>query len=1368
MQTRKRAEFTTIRTEGAILPPDLLERVREGESDLEGMRPDDYRLEANEKLNERISRSWSRLVGAWASFQSHITDIPDNEPGTTETRERWLLPLFRELDFGRLRTAKAYKLNGKSYPISHGYEKVPIHLVGARVALDRRRAGVAGAARASPHSLVQELLNRSDDHLWAFLSNGLRLRILRDNASLTRQAYVEFDLEAMMEGEVYADFALLWLLCHQSRVEGEIPEEFWLERWSLMAQEQGTRALEQLREGVEEAIRIFGEGFLAHPGNYTLKERLREGDLDPQEYYRQLLRMVYRLIFLFVAEDRGLLFNPASKTAARERYREHYSTARLRRLAERRRGTRHPDLYRGLWVVMEKLGSDAGCPELGLPGLGGFLWSEQAVADLAECQLANHDLLYVVRSLAFTEEGRVRRAVDYKNLGPEELGSVYESLLELQPEMNVDAPTFDLKVVGGSERKTTGSYYTPTSLIQCLLDSALDPVIEEALKEDDPEEALLNLKICDPATGSGHFLVSAAHRVARSLAAVRTGDAEPSPEAQRTALREVIGRCLYGVDINPDAVELCKVNLWLEAIDPGKPLTFLDDQILCGNSLLGTTPALMEKGIPDEAFKPIEGDDKKFASSLKKQNKRERPKEDLLEQGIESAQSSMFAEFEREERFNYALLQKVAIGIAETDDSSVSVVREKGEKYRALLESEAYQHSKLIADAWCSAFVWHKTTDAPEPITEASYRKLASNPKSISVRTKNEIERLSEQYQFFHWHLAFAGVVWLAAGGYAPEPEVTGWSGGFSVVLGNPPWERIKLQEKEWFAGRDDEIVKARNKNERMRLIRNLQEEDPSLYSAFLSAKRVAEGQSHLIRVSGKYPLCGRGDFNTYAIFSECFRLILAAIGRAGIIVPSGIATEQTTKLFFIDLMKSFKLISLFDFQNTMSLFPAVDRNQKFSLLTMSGIELNFIQPRFSFAIEDPIELSRKGRGYSLTNEDMLLLNPNTGTCPTFRTERDAKIILDIYSRTPILIREVQKIDNLWGIDFFTMFHMSGASNLFRGREYMEREGMASDGNLYVKGNEVYLPLYEGKMIWQYDHRYSQVVHSSAGQRLRGSSERASETDHLNPGFYPLPRYWVSEKHTNPEVQERGWVLGFRRVAGSVSNIRTAVFVILPSAAVSDSIFLINCDNAEIACLLLGNFNCFALDYILRNKISGINLSFYFIKQLPIIPPVNYSAEMRNFVLSRVLELSYTAWDLYRFGMDLGYDGPPFRWDEYRRFLLHCELDAAFFHLYLPATPDRRWRPARIAEGAMRDESDEELAELEKHFPMPRHAVDYILDTFPIVRRRDEAEYGEYRTKRVILEIYDDMQRAIATGEPYQTRLDPPPADPRVAHPARE
>jgi hypothetical protein len=296
--SKRTAQFQTIRTEGAILPPDILRSI--AALAVDGVSADAYHLPPSTKLNEAISQAWTALLAHWKAFQAVREKMPaHDETGTAVTNERWLLPLFKELDYGRLTTSKSPEIDGRHYPIERFYQHTPIHLIGCNLPLDRRTRGARGAATASPHSMMQEYLNRAENSLWGFLSNGLSLRILRDNISLSRQAYVEFDVEAMFDGEVYSDFALLWMLCHQSRVEAEKAQDCWLEKWSKLARDRGTRILDDLRVGVTRAIEALGRGFIAHPKNDRLRDKLRTGALTTQDYYRQLLRIVYRLLFLF-------------------------------------------------------------------------------------------------------------------------------------------------------------------------------------------------------------------------------------------------------------------------------------------------------------------------------------------------------------------------------------------------------------------------------------------------------------------------------------------------------------------------------------------------------------------------------------------------------------------------------------------------------------------------------------------------------------------------------------------------------------------------------------------------------------------------------------------------------------------------------------------------------------------------------------------------------------------------------------------------------------------------------------------------------------------------------------------------------------
>jgi len=1751
--------FTTIRTEGALLPADLLQRISEGAT-LDGLTPESYHR-PGEKLNEAINRSWNALQGVWASFRAAQERLPENDLGTTITRERWLLPLFRELDYGRLQTATAVEIDGRSYPISHGWEHVPLHLVSYKLDLDKRTPGAAGASTASPHSLLQVFLNRSEDNLWGFLSNGYKLRILRDNVSLTRQAYVEFDLEAMMEGEVYSDFVLLWLLCHQSRVEGERLSDCWLEKWMKVAEDQGTRALDQLRDGVEAAITALGLGFLEYPANAALRDKLTSGELNAQDYYRQLLRMVYRLLFLFVAEDRDLLLNPAADIAVRERYIHYYSTQRLRHMAETFKGTRHPDLFEGLRLVMrllsgesphpksfsqgekdllrrgtqdaeryeniasqtmvhisrelrqrqtsaeeivwealrdhrlnnlkfrrqhpiantqyvadfmcyeaklvveidgsihleqqaedtkrqsdiETLGyrvirftnevvqtdfkwvlasiahaaqlpspkgrraGDEGYQGLGLVPLGSFLFSDRAVTDVIGCQIANSHLLDAIRALSLTYDGRaqVYRTVDYKNLGSDELGSIFESLLELHPQINVPARRFALSTAAGNERKTTGSYYTPESLVHALLDSALNPVLAEAIKGTNKppsptlpphgegskervrematktmrniardlrqrqtpaeeilwealrknrlgglgfrrqhpvantsyvvdffcysekliveldgkihqfqqkqdaqrqtelealgyrvlrfsnesiindlenvlveilsttqlkvpppegegfrvgataEERILALKVCDPACGSGHFLIAAANRMAKALAFVRTGEEEPPPAAIQEAKRDIISHCIYGVDINPMAVELCKVNLWMEAMEPGKPLNFLDHRIQVGNSLLGTTPKLMAGGIPDDAFNPIEGDDKQYASTIKKLNKKERENRKATDG---ARQMDLFGEAPR--TADYSHLTEAMHALDDTPDDTLDGIRRKEAQYAALASDPEYIKARLLADAWCAAFVWEKrsphpksfsqgeqdlqSTDSPPsplgrragdegisplPMTDLLYRRMEDNPLADNLQTVREtVVALTDRYAFFHWHVAFPdvfsveesphpksfsqGAKDLQSGDQLPSTlgrgaggegynEQTGWHGGFDCVLGNPPWERIKIQEKEWFAERAPEIANASNASTRRKAIAELAESNPYLLQAFADDKRKAEGESHFVRVSERYPLCGRGDVNTYTIFAETSRYIINGYGRVGMIVPSGIATDDTTKFFFQDLMQTRSLASLYDFENREGIFEGVHRSYKFCLLTLtapipgpspSGRREQVSPPEggrfrggaeteFVFFALNVAELKDDWRRFTLSATDIAALNPNTGTTATFRSKRDAEITKAIYRRVPVLMRE-EPLENAWGISFLRMFDMSNDSGLFRTRAELESAGFALQGNHFVRSaptlnpspsgggtssaganslphegegqgmgakTEVYLPLYEAKLMHQFTHRWATYVDDG--------STRGMTLDELgDPTTLPMPRYWVDEREVAARLDfwNQEWLLGFRDIARSTDE-RTSIFSLLPRVAVGHKAPLAFIDFQTIwAPAIMANADSFVFDYIARQKICGTNLAFFYLKQLPLIPPHTYTRELLDFIVPRVLELTYTAWDLQPFAQDVGYDGAPFVWDEERRFLMRCELDALYFHLY----------------------------------QIQRDDVDYIMDTFPIVKRKDikatsdeNGEGGEYLIKRVILEIYDQMAGLALTPVPspkgrgenegtylvpdvsqWVTWLNPPPTDPSVAH----
>ncbi|WP_405840161.1 Eco57I restriction-modification methylase domain-containing protein [Streptomyces sp. NBC_01518] len=1375
MSTARTLVTDTVATVGGLLPYDLLVRIKEGKEQ-SGAKPADYRLFAKgESVRDAAERSWGYLRGVWAAYQDALArDGADNDPGVHAvglTTERWLLPLFEQLGFGALSAVPEPGLPAhdetKSFPVSHAWAHVPVHLTGWNVPLDTRTPQVAPQA---PQSMVQEYLNRSGDKaLWGVLSNGRQLRLLRESVSLTGAAFIEFDLQAIFEGKRSDDFVLLWRLLHRTRFEGDPTASCPLEKWRTEAIDSGTRALKELRKGVETALTVIGGGLIAHPDNAELREALRTRSLTVRDLHPALLRLVYRLLFLFVTEDRGLLLHPDADNVARDRYEKYFSTDRLRRLA-RRSGSPHGDQWEALTLVIKGLGKPGGRPELGLPALGGLFEPTAVDGRLDGLALTNESLHEAVRALAVIFDAKLGRPrkVDYRHLGADELGSVYESLLELEPRQDDDG-SYILTKLDGNDRKTSGSYYTPSPLIDCLLDSALDPVIERAVRsgttKGERKAALLALTVCDPACGSGHFLVAAARRIARRLAEIETDDPEPGAEAVRDALREVISRCVYGVDLNPMAVELAKVSLWIEAMKPGRPLTFLDAHIKHGNGLLGTTPKLLAGGLPDEAFKVLEGDESKAVRNLKARNGSERERW-LAALRHHASQDALFSEQHALEISN-AAISRATSDITGAPSEELEDVQGQASAYHELTTSKDYLRALELADAWCAAFVWEKTerTDGtkrtdetfPPALTTDSLLALHSSDggASLPTGTVEKVARLREEYHFFHWHLEFPEVFRVPADPNAPGvDERTGWKGGFNCVLGNPPWERVKLQEQEFFATRDAAVANAANKAARERRIAALatseEEADRSLHAEFIAARRLSEGVSHLLRGSGRFPLAGRGDVNTYAVFAEAASLGIAPTGRFGLVLPTGIATDATTAPFFSDLVRTSRLASFLDFENEAFILSRdVHHSVRFSLLTVTGRGERVDSASFAFGTRYMADLDE--RRFAMPPEEILLVNPNTGTLPVFRTRRDAEITLGIYRRVPVLRREPDAEGkggtDPWGLTFMTMFHMSNDSHLFRGKAELEGEGWKLKGNIFTDPSDGrrYLPLYEAKMLHHFDHRLGTYEGQTQAQANVGTLPRVTAEQHDDPEFAPMPRYWVPEfdvdsgkrdKKLNPimwpgaasRLRERdwlhGWLMGWRNIARS-SDRRTMVVFALPPYGVGHSSPLMFPADATASALLQASLSSYSFDYVIRQKIAGTNLTFGYLYQLPVPKLSDFAGApggIRWFI-DRVAELAWTSVDMTSFAKDLGYTGLPFRWSGSRRELLRAELDAALFHLY----------------GVGRDD------------------VEYVMDTFPVVKREDEAAHGTYRTRDLILDVYDRMEEARVTASAYQTVLDPPP-----------
>ncbi|WP_170861323.1 N-6 DNA methylase [Geitlerinema sp. PCC 9228] len=1281
--------LTGVQIEGNLIAPDMTEQLLEG--DIKGQSPEDFGLQKSDKLADEIATAWGDARAYWDAFRRRLARLPEGETATSLTREYWAIPLLELLGYQPKYQPKAAVVEGQTYAISHraepGEEKPPVHIVGARVDLEKRPP--SGTPRLSAHGLVQEYLNRTE-HLWAIATNGLRWRLLRDSSLMTRLTYIEFDLEQILEGENFAEFGLFFRLFHRSRLPSEMDDadECLLEYYHQEARQQGGRIRDRLRNNVEAALVTLGTGFLQRRDNHKLREQVETGELTPENYYRQLLRLIYRLLFLMVAESRELLFasenerqlhsSPAEKARI---YREYYSMERLRALAERPTYRREgfQDLWQGLRVTFALFDENWRGELLNLSPLNGDLFGEGTLENLDTCAIDNHDLSLAIRHLSLYEQDKRMRRVNYGALDVEELGSIYESLLDFRPQIEQNQGFYEFRLVAGGDRKSTGSYYTPPELVGQLVKSALEPVIAQKLQgkttRQEQETALLELKVCDPACGSGHFLLAAARRIGKELAQIQTGESHPGPDAVRQATRQAIQHCIYGVDMNPLAVDLCKVALWIEGFYRGYPLTFLDHRIRCGNSLVGVLDLdCLHEGIPDKAYKPVTGDEKKTANLLKKRNKGERGDAEIGQLSLEFEELAV-----EREQYTEAFRE-----LDEIEETSADQVRQKQAKYRQSREEKGWWRDNSACNLWTAAFFMPLTEQNLQwlPTTAALNRVLREDRMTGEV--VEEANKLAEEKNFFHWPLEF--------------PEVFE-DGGFDCVMGNPPWERIKLQEKEFFASRDAEIAKAKNSAARKKLIERLPQTNPKLAQEWEEAKQFAEAQGKFVRESGRFPLTSKGDINTYAVFAETDRNLVGKKGRAGIIVPTGIVSDDTTKKFFEDLIENHTLNKVTGFENEEFIFPAVANVVKFCILTINGKNLPQSNPTFCFYIRDINQLNREDRYFTLTPDEIKLMNPNTLTCPVFRTSADAEITKQIYQRVPVLENE-SKGQNPWGISFMRMFDMSNDSDLFKPEASKNR-----------------VPLYEAKMFHHFNHRWGDYA-IQARTTGRGLAEVPLEK-YQDPNYTITPRYWIEKKEVENRITDKWnqkWLLGWRDICRS-SDERTVISSLIPIAGCGDTVLLMlpQVQSLKSISCLLANLNSIVLDFVARQKVGGTHLKFFTMRQLPILPPEAYSQEDIEFISSRVLELVYTAWDMQPFAKDMGYDGEPFIWDEQRRAKLRAELDAKYAKLY----------------GLTRDELRYILD------PKDVHGEDFPSETFRVLKDNEIKRYGEYRTRRLVLAAWD-------------------------------
>jgi N-6 DNA Methylase len=1112
--------------EGALIAPAMLARIAEQKAAAQA--DADYSIPKGLTLRDEIARYFR--IGQ-ALFKELFVSATPSATATTRFIESLLRDVFGFSDISR---AGAHMLGERLYPVTleaHG-GLMSVVVVPPSDDLDAPSVHLPSEGRRrSAASVLQDWLNAGRGALWGLCSNGVQLRLLRASASLTRPAFIEVDLRRIFEGEAFADFAALWLLIHASRfgAAGTVPTDCALERWREAGGKEGVVARKRLGEGVEASLLSLGGGFLAHPENAALRERLASGALLLPEYFGQLLRLVYRLIFLFAAEDKGLLHSPSASAAARRLYAEGCSVGALRDRAVRRAAwDRHHDRWEGLLIAFAALGS--GERRLGLPPLGG-LFEPGTIQDLEAARLANRDLMEAIYRLAWLREDYGPVPVNWRDMETEELGSVYEGLLELTPQLTENGRGFTFAEGGegqGHARKTTGSYYTPDSLVQALLDSALDPVLDRVEAEAaDPAAALLSVTVVDPACGSGHFLLAAARRIATRVARHRA-EGVASAEDYRHALRDVVRSCIRGVDRNPLASELTKVALWIETVDPGKPLGFLDANIRCGDSLLGVFDlAALRHGILDAAYRPLTGDDRETARYFQRRNRDERAGQ---------------GDFDFTKGGGWLPMAKplaaTARALRAMPEDSLEDIAAKRRRFATGRADTGLWALQIAADLYTAAFLVSKKGGVPVnrntvtiPTTMHVWEALAG--RSVYGPLVGRAQDLAGAAHAFHWPLEF--------------PDVMA-SGGFDVVLGNPPWERIKLQEQEFFAAREPEIANAPNAAARGKLIARLKDAEPgshdrALYEEFEAAKRIAEASSVFARVPeedrGRFPLTGRGDVNTYALFAELFATLAGPRGRAGVIVPTGIAHADTNKHFFNAIVQSNRLISLFGFYEVRYWFLETDDKNSFCLLTMGQSEAD---PLFIFDARPIQDLSDDRRRFTLSSADIARINPNTKTAPVFRSRADAELAAKIYARVPVLIDETKgAVGNPWGVSFMRMFDMSNDSGLFRTAAQLRESGFVLEGGDWI-GKERYMPLYEAKMIHQFDHRWA---------TYDGTSNRdVTAAEKTDPGFEPTPRYWVPEREIRDRLAAKGWtrswLIGWRDITRN-SDVRTVIADAFPA-----------------------------------------------------------------------------------------------------------------------------------------------------------------------------------------------------------------------------
>ena len=1205
------------------------------------------------------------------------------------------------------------------------------------LSLDARDAD-GGNRSGTPHGQILGYLTtaeiESDGRIrWGILTNGGVWRLYDHLARPRESGYFEVDLGAALEPENEDMLRAFYLLF---RRESFIPQDGAVTTFLESALAEGKRYEAQVAQDLSSVVfeRVFPS---------LVKALADKSGEELPEVRQAALIFLYRLLFVLYAEDRGLL--PVNDT----RYDDYGLRKRVRDdMADRMAGgdtfsDKVARYYDHLMSLFNQI--DEGDASIGLPPYNGGLFAPDAAPLLQGVQLGDDVVAQIVYDLSHTETKGERRFVNYRDMSVQQLGSIYERLLEQEPVRN-DGGEIVVRP-NPYARKDSGSFFTPQELVDLIVDRTVKPLVEEResafkkraaelgsdsrprserlaeLVKLDPAVAALDLKILDPAMGSGHFLVTAVDFLSDWIAeraesvsdlpqwmegeyvsplverveAIRQDIVRRARESdwaldeaqltdQTIIRRMVLKRCIYGVDKNPLTVELAKVSLWLHSFTVGAPLSFLDHHLRCGDSLIGLRVT--------DATRELNRLGGLFASSAIA--------------GAEAATSGMRR-------------------IEEMSDADVSEVRESAELFREVEETTSDLRGLLdflCGLGWLTAGMTKRARrdfEAPladflEQNSQDAYRLLSRGPwavdgvnpgnlknsKAVFGEIWDDAGSIAERESFLHWEVAFPGV-WRGWQDARPQ-------GGFDAVIGNPPWDRIKLQEVEWFATRAPRLALAPTAAARRALIRELREQGDPLVDDFDAAKEQADSLGQLVRRSGDYPLLGGGDINLYSLFVERAMGLVKPDGFVGLLTPSGIYADKTAARFFKSVSTVGRVSGLFDFENRKIFFKDVHASFKFCVLALGGEERRFDETECAFFLHDTETINDPERCFPLAPEDFARVNPNTGTAPVFRSRRDSDITRRIYERHPVLVdRSGGGERKAWPVRHLRQFDMTNDSHLFMTTSQLQSEGFYPvQQNRWKRGDELYLPLYQGRMIGLFDHRANSIQVNLSNTHNPYLSVEVSEAQHVDPSFLPKTQYWVpSTKVSARFPQSMGWTLVYRRITRP-TDYRTTIATIIPWCGVSYTIPMLRSGGGDFtasdAACLQSTLSSFCFDYISRQKLQGASMSLGSLEQLPVIAPSDYDRQFgdttaREIVREHVLKLTYTAHDMAPFARDLGYEGRPFVWDDEDRRHLRARLDALYFHLY----------------------------------GLSREDAAYVMDTFPIVRKEDEAKFGKYRTREMVL-----------------------------------